>query len=237
MIRLKNTTHNKFAADKPGKRLHSNEAGYTILESIVAMVVVAVLMTAVAPVIVFAGATRLQARRVELATQAARTYMDGVKSGAIAAPQNSIVLTATSDRTTDFVNKAGAPAPSDLTGDCTTKNGYCNNNTLYCVNLDDTPGCQSDSLRDMVVQGFRSAVSTSDPDDYKQGYLLGVRVYRANSFQSGITLGTKLPSTTVTNALGSRGLPLVTMTTEISPSDAKQGFANYCRRLNTNCQL
>jgi len=42
--------------------------GFTIVESLMAIVVVAILMTAISPVIILSVATRVQARRVELAT-------------------------------------------------------------------------------------------------------------------------------------------------------------------------
>jgi prepilin-type N-terminal cleavage/methylation domain-containing protein len=48
----------------------SRDGGYTIIESLVAMIVVSVLMIAIAPVMAFSVATRVQARRIELATQA-----------------------------------------------------------------------------------------------------------------------------------------------------------------------
>jgi prepilin-type N-terminal cleavage/methylation domain-containing protein len=59
----------------------SRDGGYTIIESLVAMIVVSVLMIAIAPVMAFSVATRVQARRVELATQAARTYIDALRRG------------------------------------------------------------------------------------------------------------------------------------------------------------
>src|SRR4028118_710341 len=61
----------------------SREGGYTIIESLVAMIVVSVLMIAIAPVMAFSVATRVQARRVELATQAARTYIDALRTGTL----------------------------------------------------------------------------------------------------------------------------------------------------------
>jgi prepilin-type N-terminal cleavage/methylation domain-containing protein len=64
----------------------SRDGGYTIIESLVAMIVVSVLMIAIAPVMAFSVATRVQARRVELATQAARTYIDALRTGAIKPP-------------------------------------------------------------------------------------------------------------------------------------------------------
>ena len=61
----------------------SRDGGYTIIESLVAMIVVSVLMIAIAPVMAFSVATRVQARRTELATQAARAYIDGFDREAI----------------------------------------------------------------------------------------------------------------------------------------------------------
>jgi len=61
----------------------SSQSGFTIVESLMA-VVVAVLMTAIAPC-GLVGCNQVQSKRVELATQAAKTYVDGLRGGAIAA--------------------------------------------------------------------------------------------------------------------------------------------------------
>lgn len=209
----------------------SREGGYTIVESIIAMVVVGVLMTMVAPMIVFSTATRIQARRVELATQAARAYIDWVRvDPATRAPSKTVDLAA---GVTNFPDTVSVPATSDLTGqNCTGQNGYCTNGTLYCVNFDDTAGCQNNSSRDMIVQGFRSVVTVngtaSQPAD---GYLLGVRVYRADAFQSGLTLTSKQSTSAITSALGNRTAPLISLTTEMASKSA--GYDKYCDRTST----
>src|SRR6476661_10763941 len=66
----------------------SRDGGYTIIESLVAMIVVSVLMIAIAPVMAFSVATRVQARRVELASQAATAYINALRVGAIKPPTN-----------------------------------------------------------------------------------------------------------------------------------------------------
>lgn len=178
-----------------------------------AIVVVSVLMIAIAPMVVYSTGTRVQARRVELATQAGRTYIDGVKAGAIAAPTATVPMTSTAARTTFTV-----PVPSNGSLNCST-DGYCQSDpTLYCVNLDDVAGCLSTSLRDMVIQPYRSV--TSATDNGNQGYLLGVRVYRADAFKAGVTLVNPptIQQSTVTNGIGSPSLPVVLMTTEIAPT-------------------
>jgi prepilin-type N-terminal cleavage/methylation domain-containing protein len=59
------------------------DGGYTIIESLVAMIVVSALMVMIAPVMAFSVATRVQARRTELATQAAKAYIDALRSESI----------------------------------------------------------------------------------------------------------------------------------------------------------
>src|SRR4028119_952420 len=94
----------------------SRDGGYTIIESLVAMVVVAVLMIAIAPVMAFSVATRVQARRVELAMQAARTYIDALRTGAIKP------------------NDKGFPGTGNPTAPPIASN------ILYCVDLDEMVG-------------------------------------------------------------------------------------------------
>ena len=62
------------------------ESGYSIVEGLVAMIMVAALMSAVAPIIAYSVGTRVQARKVELAAQAARSYIDAVRLGKLDPP-------------------------------------------------------------------------------------------------------------------------------------------------------
>src|SRR4028118_1115436 len=108
---------------QPQSSLHkSQEAGYTIIESLVAMIVVSVLMIAIAPVMAFSVATRVQARRIELATQAGKAYIDALRTGAIRP---------TTDSTPGFPTFDANPIPA----------APGNLPDLYCYNLDDIPGC------------------------------------------------------------------------------------------------
>ncbi len=208
--------------------LPSSESGYTILEGLMAVVVVAVLVSAIGPVIAFSVGTRVQAKRVELATQAARTYIDGVKSEAIPAP---VVI----NDSTKKVNGQDAPTGGSLSCDHPTNPNLCNNNTLYCVDFDgdknnDGKPCETDSSVDMVVQGVGYNASSTDAT---KGYQLGVRVYRANSFVPGVTIKQPTanepltPDSLTTNSLGNRSLPLVQMSTEVLPKDATLDDINY----------
>ncbi len=211
----------------------SDESGFTIIESIIAMLVAAILLTAVAPVIVLATATRVQARRIELGTQAARTYIDGVKTGVIPSPAST--------STGVTLNGSDVPAVGSLT--CNA-NEYCTvpatpTNNLYCMDGDTDGSCTVGSNKDLLIQAFRYNTASTDATT---GYELGVRVYRADGFDSNGNLK-KAPSkqATFTGGLGDRKAPLVEMTAAIAPQTSS--FDDLCNRLidatnttsNTTC--
>jgi type II secretory pathway pseudopilin PulG len=198
----------------------SSQAGYTILEGVMAIVVASVMLALVGPVIAFSVGTRVQAKRVELSAQAGKTYIDAVKSNIVTDKLG--VVTRPTPKTTALQSVA---APNTGTLDCIAGK-LCTTPTspdyqLYCVDFDGDGTCTTNSVTDMIVQGaaYQPTVTSAD-----SGYSLGVRVYRANSFAADITLtepknnqGIKSNSL-VTNALGDRKLPLAQMTTEVSPT-------------------
>jgi type II secretory pathway pseudopilin PulG len=178
----------------------SGESGYSLIEGLVAVLIVSFLASAVAPMIAWTVGTRAQAKRIELATQAARSYIDAVKSG---------VIDHNGDEAddTDFPVISGT-LPQDVAAPT-------DENSMYCVNFDDEAGCQINSLTDMYVQGIGYNPSSTDPED---GYCLLVRVYRAKSFD-GVTLETPptQSNSMITNAVGSLSLPMVQVKTEVLP--------------------
>jgi prepilin-type N-terminal cleavage/methylation domain-containing protein len=215
----------------------SRQKGFTIIESLVAIVVVSVLLAAIAPVIVLSVATRVQARRVEFATQAAKSYIDGVRTKQIEPPAPPTSDTPLKD----------IPAPTNPGSLNCAANSYCTTTgttstgtppsptNLYCIDLDglpssstETPKCESSSTTDMVVQVFRNKTSAT-------GYALGVRVYRANAFKSGITFkaskdNVKQQQTfTGGTGLGNQQAPLVEMSTDIT--DTVPSYSDLCNRL------
>ncbi|MBD2125336.1 hormogonium polysaccharide secretion pseudopilin HpsB [Microcoleus sp. ZQ-A2] len=226
----------------------STQSGFTLIECLLAIIIVGVLMVAIAPAVVLSTATRLQARRVELATQAARTYVDGVRSGSIATP-NFIVVMNEVNNSNQFDSKRDtlfsqviAPSAISLTcpdatpqapGTSSAQSDYCYNalptapsttkQSLYCVNLDGKgcAGSNNRSSKNMIVQSFRSASSATDPGS--GGYVLGVRVYRLDVFDgSGTPLKKTAPTNrrtaTYTGGVGDNKAPLVELTTEIAPA-------------------
>jgi hypothetical protein len=188
---------------------------------------------------------------VEQGTQAARDYIDGVRSGKVALPGASRVLTDIGAQR-DLFASVPAPPPNPLSN-CDQATGtdypYCQNPTgasqsnfsLYCVDLDGDGGCTSGNPRDMIVQAFRSRTTpTPAGDNGSKGYLLGVRVYRADAFDGGSALQKTAKengevgkaAATYAGGLGNQKLPLVEMTTEITPRGTE--FSDLCKRLSTD---
>ncbi|MBD2208416.1 type II secretion system protein [Nostoc linckia FACHB-104] len=200
---------------------HTGESGFTIIESLIAMLVASVLLVSIAPVIVLGTATRVQARRIELGTQAARTFIDGVRTGVITAPAE------TSTGTT--LNASDPPTVGSLT--CNA-NAYCTvpatpASNLYCIDGDSSGGCTVGNSRDLLIQAFRYNTASSNAT---AGYQLGVRVYRADGFSSDGSLK-KAPNkqSTFSGGMGDRKAPLVEMTTAINPQT--NSFNDLCNRL------
>jgi len=199
----------------------SRDGGYTIIESLVAMIVVSVLMIAIAPVMAFSVATRVQARRTELATQAAKAYIDGLRSESIkfGGPIKGFPAKSTE------ANLANTAVPG-------------NNTNLYCVDMDgdvdmNGDGCETSSTKDFYVQGAWLNQDATGTDPTLKGYQLLVRVYRADSFAPGITLN-QTPQvkkqSVVGSGLGDRTRPVVEMSTEI-PASGKPSYKSIYDRL------
>lgn len=218
--------------------LRSREGGFTIIESLVAILVVAILLVAIAPVLSLSVATRVQSKRIELATQAAKSYIDGVKTKKILAPSGpttATTLTATTAPTA--TGTLTCTTTSTPTGVTPVESKFCSDTTLptgalYCVDFDGSGTCENTSVTDMVVQGFRPSNSTSTA-----GYALGVRVYRADAFAlSSTTLSRnnasgnneKVTQATFTGGAGQRKAPLVEMTTDINDTVPK--YSDLCTR-------
>ncbi|MEG3861714.1 prepilin-type N-terminal cleavage/methylation domain-containing protein [Microcoleus sp. herbarium12] len=195
------------------QKAQPQDSGYTIIESLVAMVVVSVLMIAIAPVMAFSVATRVQARRVELATQAARAYIDALRTGAIKPGDK------------EFPIPAGVKleeAPVATLGQ------------TYCVDLDGgTCSNTTSTNKAFRVQGaWLNPNAATGAELTSKGYQLLVRVYRADSFVSGVTLrrpnGAK--QSVVTSGLGDKTIPVVEMSTEI-PAIGTPSYKSILDRL------
>ena len=223
------------------------ESGYSILEGLVAMIMVAALMSAVAPIIAYSVGTRVQARKVELAAQAARSYIDAVRKGQLN-PPNGVSISKSQQLSASSLRECWQIQNNELQ--------YCqpplidiNDGEFYCVDNDDDDRCTPDSLTDMMVHGvisldninngtYKNDIIAATPDERQQlGYILQVKVYRARAFLNvnGVTLSDKGVPFTVNNSGlatidGDQERPLFVTKTEIAPT--KDLFQNIKDRTN-----
>ncbi len=209
------------------KKKSSSVSGFTIIESLVAIVVVGILLAAIAPVIVLSTATRVQSRRVELATRTAKSYIDGVKTGAIPPPTPPVVLTANSTTLDGYLfNTTNVPVPTAITN-------------LYCVDSKsgNSTTCDATQPAQFAIQAFSSASSASDVTN-GNGYHLGLRVYRSDAFKDTIPLTASSSTTndtqtqqTFTGGAGNRKAPLIEISTDINTSSTT--YESLCSRLGS----
>lgn len=212
------------------KYLLSNQSGFSLLEALMAVVVVSILMTAILPMIVLSTATRVNSRRVDLATQAARGYIDGVRSGAIniidptpAFPTVFINNNSVDSARNQYFQSVAAPSSSNI----------ASLNGIQGIKVDtNSNGFSVTDSQDLVVQPMR----TGGSDLATQGFYMQVRVYRADAFtqdssgnlngiQSGLTLQTGNNEAlcpngrrVITSTGGGKDCPLVVMKVDINPS-------------------
>jgi prepilin-type N-terminal cleavage/methylation domain-containing protein len=215
----------------PQKHNINKDAGFTIMESLIAMVVVSSLMLAISPVLILSASTRVQSRRVELSAQIARSFIDGVRSGRITAeditPVNiNINQNALSSRnitnSTDgyLISSASMPAPTSPAG-------------LYCVQSDGTiqPPENNCENRLFFIQARRTSINGSDPKD---GYRLAVRVYRQdiefdNPDRPVLANTNTTKNTQAVVGSGNRQAPLVEIIADIANNNTS--FTALCNRL------
>lgn len=228
----------------------SSQDGFTIVECLLAIIIVSILLVAIAPVLVLATANRVQAKRVELATNAAKAYVDRIRAGAFnssSSPSETvliqgIIVDSTSSRPGQG-NALSQVIPPRSTGNLTcAANDYCTqprvpqragNYLLYCVDGDGDGACTKNSMKDMIIQVSASQPSPSTPANLNLGYKLGIRVYRADAFAENGPLkksdiNTKATARTFTGGLGDRKAPQVEMQADIV-SDSTQ-YTDYCTR-------
>lgn len=225
----------------------STESGFTIIESLLAILIVAILLAAIAPVIVLSVATRVQAKRVEQATLAAKTFIDGVRTGEIPPPkeENAIAISkATKDEPRSISN-------SETVGDYLINIGNMppptkdeqSKDRLYCFKKDgniEAPGCHDTDIDNILflIQAKQIKVETSKPNE---GYRMGIRVYRKEAFvdtngdlkasdgYAAEEADKKVQQLTYTGGAGNTTAPLVEMSTDIVNKTTT--FQSLCDRL------
>ena len=186
----------KISLDAHPKKQRLAVGGFSLLESLMAVVVVTVLLVGIAPMIALSTATRVNARRVDQAVQAARTYADAVRSGVITTQYvynfQASTATGTDSYFFDTIGAPGAAATTNSRGVSVpagmSVSTLFNSTTFPGVTIDTNGnGFSTTDPQDLVVMPLRNAGAVSSSDLDSQGFVLVLRVYRADAFNSART--------------------------------------------------
>lgn len=228
---------------KPPQTISSpSDSGFTIIESLLGIVVVAILLAGISPVLVLSTANRVQSRRTEKATQAANTFIDGVRTGLIELTNESKIElkpVAQGARTLqdNLITLQRMPVPESATdGDIY----FLRSNGNVCRPFG-TGTCTKDPnnpFDEFFIQARQIRVQGSGEND---GFRLALRVYRKDVDFSKPLLassGTERNTSSVIAAgLGNRQAPAIERTTDIS--NIRTSFDALCERFgrkgSTDC--
>jgi prepilin-type N-terminal cleavage/methylation domain-containing protein len=226
---------------KTKRSLESEEAGFTLLESLVAAAVVGILIVSIAPMVALSTSARVNARRIDQATQAGRSYIDAVRGGVIDVtnfPNNLVASNANAQDQYSFEDPA-FPLDATKTIQPPTTTSFppatiCNNSLATNVPSGKVPGIcvdangngfSVDDPQDFFIQPMRSgpfrSVATASTDLKNQGFWLAIRVYRADVLAAGAAaprIGTEpecAQSKTPFSSTGTSRCPIVTMRSQI----------------------
>ncbi|WP_178381666.1 prepilin-type N-terminal cleavage/methylation domain-containing protein [[Phormidium ambiguum] IAM M-71] len=198
-----------------------SQQGLSMLECLVAIVVVAAVISAITPPIMLSVATRVQMRRAEQARQLAQAKIDEIRR-----------LVETGNYTKDDLNRI---APSYVGG----RGQICNatipfDQAKQAVDIDKGLDNRNNQNKpDFWVQAFRNEGVIDPNTDRPVAFDLGVRVYRY--YEGQIPNQTKRASIGFTSAEGSqRSKPLVTLYSRVVLSDTQNSQQNYKTIIDAN---
>lgn len=208
-----------------------SQQGLSLLECLVAIVIIAAVISAITPPIMISVATRVQNRRAEQARHLAQAKIDEIRR-----------LVETGNYTTDTLNTI---APADVGGTGRICNAtsipFRTNNPDQRVDIDNgitRPGDTNDpnSKYDFWVQAFRNG-GVIDPNTNRPvAFDLGVRVYRyKQNYTPNQIKRTSLQfpgghapnSDSIVTLREQFSQPLVTLYTKIVLSDTQNSLQSY----------
>lgn len=200
----------------PGQaQLHSTEDGLTLLECIMAMLIIVVTVTMITPPIFLSVATRVQNQRMEQALQLAQSEIDRVQ----------LLVERGTYANTDLPPSIGTGAVASASAPSSTVDGRADISAAgeaYEVDID------NDGDSDYAVQFFRTdgSTGTANSDDQILSFNMGVRVYSMLAFENGGTLGTTQAPAQFTSGTGKQSSqPLAVLYTTVARGDATNSFS------------
>jgi prepilin-type N-terminal cleavage/methylation domain-containing protein len=220
------------------KTSSASDSGFTIIESLLGIVVVAILLAGISPVLVMSTATRVQSRRTEKATQAANTFIDGVRTGSIAEPvlvDGGALAQVTAAQPRTLADNLITGAKMQPPGSATDADLYfVRSNGTVCKPFG-TGTCIKDPnnpFDEFFIQARQIRVQGSGEND---GFRLALRVYRGDVDFSKNLLASdannKKTSSLIAAGLGNRQAPAIERTIDIS--NIRTSFGALCQRFGT----
>lgn len=209
---------------KPNKSTKRTEEGLTLIESLAAVVILAISVVAISPPIALSIAARVRAHRAQQAMQLAQGEIDRVR---LFIENNENTL---GDKEADLPPDLGKIKRQDIPVSTPNPTNPCHENLSdsWChVHLDD------DGEWDMAIQRVRTFTQTdktiSGPSNRVAAFVMTVRVYTRGSIDSGNLQSP--PSGTASLALSAAtsqsSLPLAAFSVPIVKAETKNAFKQY----------
>ena len=202
-------------------RTDSAEAGGTLLEILLAIIVMAVVAASFGPILVLAVAGRMQNLRAQQALQRAQGEIDRVRlivQRGLLADVSKLPPNAGAN---DNLTTVAPPASLAPDGNCDT-NGVPTSTANWCpLDLD------RDGTPEMAIQTFRSADPNESGTQAPRAFVMGVRIYMTealSSFAGGLS---KCPASLgINSGLLPRG-PVVVLYAPIVQSESTDSAIIY----------
>jgi prepilin-type N-terminal cleavage/methylation domain-containing protein len=225
-------------------------SGFTLIESLVAIIILSLTVVSVLPPIFWATATRVQNRRAEQAMQLAQGEVDRVRA---AVERDAVGPTELPPKVSTSL-RPDAPAPSGTAvtnaklrssvPGCSTDDGSqpATVNAVILVDTDPEPAGTTKCTPEYIIQTFRgSGPDETTPTPPPRAFVMGVRVY-AYSAKDNIAAGKVLA--TPGTLRGGTGLgtqqtkPLAMYYSTIVRSSLSDGLQKYralCKTFGEAC--
>ena len=208
------------------RKRQSSEEGLTLIEVLIAILVVAFAGTAIAPAMVLAVATRVQSQKAEQALELAQSEVDRIRL--LIERRDDIGGGAVVDDfpplADGFPFPANVPAPDGFNCAPSATEGFP-------VSLDpgvDPCALEPDEQPDFVIQTYRLPGITADTG-IPTAFRMGVRVYDFRAFrdEGGGELSSERASLGMTSNEGSRvRAPLAVLYTEVAAGEQGDSFCD-----------
>jgi type II secretory pathway pseudopilin PulG len=211
-----------------------SEQGLTLLECLMAVMVMGLTMAMITPPLVIAAATRVQNRQAEQAMQIAQGEVDRVRTALARENGQNLTLdrlpaiASVSGNLESFAAPNRPSTSSPIKSSATTCGTNSNNGEQIAVNQALRVDVDGDCKADFFMQTFRTAGTIRGSATAPSDFQLGVRVYSILAASSSGALETKAAALQIVGGQGNRRTrPLAVLYTPFSQSDQGNALCSY----------